>query len=332
MKGILNLIFALTLCCFADGQDKFPKRPEPKDPGQDTTFKVEVKLVDVFTTVTDVNGAPVTDLKKDDFKILEDGVPQSIALFEQQSESPLSIVLCIDASQSVGKDLKIEVEAARKFAASILRPVDRLALFQFSEVVREIVPFTADIKRINRGIQNVRLGSGTALYDAIYLGGQRLARREGRKVLVVITDGGDTVSSVDYHEAVRSAQQSDALVYSIIDVPIAASAGRNTGGEHALIQLSKDTGGKHYYADGLAKVDEVFRKISQELRTQYLLGYYPVRRLASSDFRRIEVQVTTATATKETKPGLGSPEAAGDAEAAGFRVRHRNGYFTSKLE
>ncbi|HUR37680.1 MAG TPA: hypothetical protein VM009_07670, partial [Terriglobales bacterium] len=85
-----------------------------QDPTQDPTFRVEVKLVDVFTTVTDQNGAPITDLKREEFRITEDGVPQKLALFEQQSEAPLSIVLCIDASQSVGKDLPIEAEAARK--------------------------------------------------------------------------------------------------------------------------------------------------------------------------------------------------------------------------
>ncbi len=305
-----------------------------QDPKQDPTFRVDVKLVDVFTTVSDEHGAPITDLRKEEFKLTEDGVVQQVALFEQQSETPLSIVLCIDASQSVGKDLQIGAEAARKFAAAILRPVDRLALYQFSEIVREIVPFTSDIRRINRGIKNVRLGSGTALYDAIYLGGQMLAKREGRKVLVVITDGGDTMSSVDYHEAVRAAQHSDALVYSIIEVPIAASAGRNTGGEHALIQLSKDTGGKHFYADTPAGIDKVFQQISRELRTQYLLGYYPVRRLASSDYRKIEVKVERAGAgAPQAKAAAGSE--AGTTEptpAQGFRVRHRSGYYTSKLE
>jgi Ca-activated chloride channel homolog len=296
---------------------------------QDPTIRVDVKLVDVFTTVTDRNGAPVTDLRKEEFQLIEDGIPQKIAIFEQHSEMPLSIVLCIDASQSVGKDLKIEAEAARKFAASILRPQDKLALYQFSEIVREVVPFTSDIKRINRGIQNVRIGSGTALYDAVFLGGQMLAKRQGRKILVVITDGGDTMSAVDYHEAVRAAQVSDALVYSIIDVPIAASAGRNTGGEHALIQLSKDTGGKHYYAENAQSFDQIFQQISRELRTQYQLGYYPVRRPSSSDYRRIEVKIARPTAPASVGSGDGGDD---ENEPQGYRVRHRRGYYTSKLE
>ncbi len=322
MKRIVGLLLLLSVAAVAQDPNA------PKDP----TIRVEVKLVDVFTTVSDEHGAPITDLKKEEFKLAEDGVPQTIALFEQQSETPLSIVLCIDASQSVGKDLQVEAEAARKFAASILRPVDRLALYQFSEIVREIVPFTSDIKRINRGIKNVRLGSGTALYDAIYLGGQMLNKRQGRKILVVITDGGDTMSSVDYHEAVRAAQQSDALVYSIIEVPIAASAGRNTGGEHALIQLSKDTGGKHFYADTPAGIDKVFEQIGKELRTQYLLGYYPVRRLASSDYRRISVKVQRAGAVRPATAAGSEPGSDEPNQPQGYRVRHRSGYYTSKLE
>ncbi len=167
-----------------------------------------------------------------------------------------------------------------------------MALYQFSEIVEDLVPFTSDLRLIDRGISRVQVGAATALYDAIFLGSQSLMRRQGRKVLVVITDGGDTMSQVDYHGALREAQQADALVYSIIMVPIQASAGRNTGGEHALIQMSEDTGGKHYYADTPQEIDRAFRRISDELRTQYVLGYYPRQRLSGSDFRRIQVKVT----------------------------------------
>ena len=109
--------------------------------------------------------------------------------------------------------------------------------------------------------------------------------------MVVITDGGDTMSKVDYQEAVRAAETAEAILYSIIVVPIEASAGRDTGGEHALIQLSADTGGKYFYASSLSQLDEAFRQISDELRTQYMLAYYPSQRLADSDFRRIQVTV-----------------------------------------
>jgi Ca-activated chloride channel homolog len=281
------------------------------------TYRVDVKLVNVFVTVTDDRGAPVSRLQKENFQVREDGVEQKLAVFGRESAIPLSIVLAIDASLSTRKDLKLELDAARAFAHSILRPQDALALFQFSEIVDELVPFTSDLRRVDQGIARVHVGAATALYDAIFLGSQALMRRQGRKVLVVITDGGDTMSQVNYQEALREAQQADALVYSIVVVPIEASAGRNTGGEHALIQMSEDTGGKHYYADTPQRIDRAFRSISDELRTQYLLGYYPRQRLSDSDFRRIQVKVTPPA-----DPDLALP----------LHPRYRTGYYTSKTE
>ena len=226
----------------------------------ETTLKVDVKLVNVFVTVTDEHGSPVAGLKKENFTLLEDGKPQTISMFDKESALPLSIVLDVDTSLSTRKDLPLELSSARRFAHAILRPVDALSLYGFSEVVSEVVPFTSDLKTIDRGVDRVRLGSATALYDALYLGAQALAPRKGRKVLVVITDGGDTVSRMDYKQAVRSAQEAEAIVYSIIVVPIEASAGRDIGGEHALIQISEDTGGKYFYATSVPQLDDAFRE------------------------------------------------------------------------
>ncbi len=193
--------------------------------------------------------------------------------------------------------------------------MDGLSVYGFSEVVREATPgFTSDLKRIDESIDHIRMGAATALFDAIYLASRSLDKRKGRKVIVLITDGGDTISKVDYKEAVRAAEEAEAIVYSIIVVPIESSAGRETGGEHALIQLSEDTGGKYYYATSVAQLDAAFRKISDELRTQYLLAYYPSQRTSFSDFRRIQVSV------------------AGVAESSGYRVRNRAGYYTVKSE
>jgi Ca-activated chloride channel family protein len=278
----------------------------------DTTFKVNVKLVNVFVGVTDDHGSPVAGLTKENFELLEDGNPQKIAVFDKESALPLSIVMDIDTSLSTRKDLQIELSSARRFAHAILRPQDGLCLYGFNEVVSEAVPFTSDLKRIDHGIEHMPLGAATALYDALYLGAGALEARQGRKVIVVITDGGDTVSKINYQEALRAAQQAEALVYSIIVVPIEASAGRDTGGEHALIQMSDDTGGRYFYATSVAQLDDAFRQISDELRTQYLLAYYPARRLSDSDFRRLQVIVT------------------GPPAASHFKVRHRAGYYTTK--
>jgi Ca-activated chloride channel family protein len=300
MKRAATAGLALVLCVFCVAQDS------------DTTLKVDVKLVNVFVTVTDEHGAPIAGLKKDNFDLMEDDKAQKIAVFDKESALPLNIVMAIDTSLSTRKDLPLELASARRFAHAILRPVDVLSLYQFSETVSELTAFTPDLKVIDRAIDHVRVGAATALYDALFLGSEALEPRQGRKVMVVITDGGDTMSKVNYQEAVRAAETAEAILYSIIIVPIEASAGRDTGGEHALIQLSADTGGKYFYASSLAQLDEAFRQISDELRTQYLLAYYPSQRLADSDFRRIQVTVKGVPTDSD------------------FKVRHRTGYYTSK--
>jgi Ca-activated chloride channel homolog len=280
------------------------------------TFKVDVKLVNVYVTVTDQQGAPIGNLTKSDFSLAEDGVPQKISIFSKESQLPLSIVLAVDTSSSTRKDIRLELEAARKFIHSIIRPQDAISLYAFATDVNEMVSFTSKLHQIDSAINQVQVGGATSLYDAIYLASKALMKREGRKVLVLITDGGDTASTVDYREALRAAQQSEALVYSLIDVPVEASAGRNTGGEHALIQISNDTGGKYYYVSSVFELDKAFEQISDELRTQYLLAYYPVPRRAASDFRQIDVMAH-------------SHESDGNGQLV---IRARRGYYTSKLE
>ncbi|HEY6339832.1 MAG TPA: VWA domain-containing protein [Candidatus Sulfotelmatobacter sp.] len=306
---LAQLILGVLFLTGAGLAQQAPAHPEPAE-----TLKVDVKLVNVFVTVTDAENAPVGGLTKDNFRLLEDGQEQTISIFEKQSAVPLSIALAVDTSLSTRHDLPLEQASAKRFAHTILRPVDALSVYGFSEYVRESTGFTADLKRIDEGIDHIRLGAATALYDAIYLVSRALDRRQGRKVIVLITDGGDTISKIDYKEAVRAAQEAEAIVYSIIVVPIENSAGRETGGEHALIQLSADTGGKHYYATSMAQLDDAFQKISDELRTQYLLAYYPLRRTSFSDFRRIQVNVLGRT------------------DASAYHVRHRAGYYTVKSD
>lgn len=293
-----------------------PVRSSPPSEIPSPTISVNVKLVSVFASVADAEGAPYASLQKEDFRVYEDGVEQKLSVFERQSGLPLSIVMALDTSMSTRKDLPLEVTSARKFAHTLLRPVDAISLYQFSTYVSEALPFTNDERRIDAALNHLRTGAATALYDAIFLSAQVLDHRQGRKVIVLITDGGDTASKTDYQEAVRAAQISESIIYSIIMVPIEADAGRDTGGEHALIQLSRDTGGKFYYATSVAQLDEAFRQISDELRTQYLLAYYPKSRVGN-EFRRITVELS-AQAKQRAQRDL--------------YVRHRAGYYNSKIE
>jgi Ca-activated chloride channel family protein len=245
--------------------------------------------------VVDAKGAPVSGLGKDDFEILEDGKLQKIAIFEKESAAPLSIVLAIDASESVLRNERLEKDAARHFVRALIREQDEIDLMDFADTVREIVPFTNQVKRIEAGLGELQHGDATALYDAIYLGADRLATTRGdagrRRVMVLITDGGDTVKGIRYGQALEQAQRAGAMVYSIIIVPVYADAGRNTGGEHALIQMANETGGKYYYVEDARDLEPAFRKVSDDLRTQYVLGYYAPQRGKDNSFRQIKVRM-----------------------------------------
>ena len=262
-------------------------------------LRVNVRLVNVFVNVTDTNGAPVAGLGKEDFALTDDKHPQQIAVFEKQSEVPLSLVLAIDTSGSTRKDMEVEQKAAHDFVHALLRPVDQMSLFDFNSDVRQVVDFTNSPRRIDEGLQNLSKGPATAFFSAVYLASQSLAQRPrqasgapARKVLLLISDGSNTVKGTTYSEALEQALRGEVIVYCIIDVPIAADAGRDTGGEHAMITLAEETGGKYYYAEA-AGLAAAFRHISDDLRTQYLLGYYPHGGLPGAGvFHTIGVQLT----------------------------------------
>jgi len=275
---------------------------------QDVTLRLDVKLVTLFVNVTDQNGAIVGGLTQGDFAIGEDGRPQKIALFERQSEMPLNLTLAIDTSDSVFKDRDLERDAGKEFVHAMLRPQDQMSLIQFATEVSELTPFTNKEAQIDRGLDRLHGGDATALYDAIYLASQRLGRKQGRKVLVLVSDGGDTARNTTYPEALEQALRNEVMIYSIIDVPIAASAGRDTGGEHALITLAEQTGGKSFYANegGLQKA---FAQVSDDLRTQYVIGYYPRSQEPGTNFHHVQVTIPRA-----------APEA--------FSLRYRTGYYS----
>ncbi len=216
------------------GGQKGSSQKDDSPKGGFPTIKVETRLVNVALNVVDAKGSPIGGLKKEDFQILEDGKLQEIRIFERETTTPLSIVLAIDTSESVLTNERLEKEAAKHFVNALLREQDELDLMEFSDVVREIVPFTNQKKRIEAGINSVQRGDATALYDAIYLASERLtgtsAADGGGGVVVLITDGGDTVKGQKYTQAMEEAQRAGAMVYALIIVPIYADAGRNVAG------------------------------------------------------------------------------------------------------
>jgi Ca-activated chloride channel homolog len=273
----------------------------------DKPLRLDVKLVSLFVNVTDDKGAIVGGLTEDDFKLTEDSRPQKIAVFERQSELPLNLTLAIDTSSSTYKDRYFEQQAAKKFVHAMLRPQDQMSVIEFDTFVTELTAFTNKVSLIDHGLDHMRGEGGTALYDAIYLGSKSLGNRDGRKVLVLVSDGGDTVKDQTYDDALEQALRNEVMIYSIIDVPIPESAGRDLGGEHALIQLSQDTGGKHFYVDA-GGLDKAFAQVSDDLRTQYMIGYYPHNQEPGRNFHLIDVTIPRAT-------------------TEAFNIRHKTGYY-----
>jgi Ca-activated chloride channel family protein len=240
-------------------------------------MQVRVDLVSVFTSVLDASGKPVADLPRSAFRLYQDGKRQPIALFERQTNMPLDLALMIDTSLSAVGDLKFECEAAERFIHQVLRPGDRAAVFTFAYYVTELSPFTGSTERLDGALRDVRPGTGTSLFDAIYLGAHALERQPigRRRVLLLVTDAGETTSRTSYEGARDAAIRSGAMLYTMLIRVVKSDTGRNTAGEHAIDTIIDSTGGAMYPVETPAEFVSTFDRINEELRTEYLLGFYP---------------------------------------------------------
>lgn len=261
---------------------------------QEPTFRVDVKLVRMLATVKDTNGRPVGGLSREDFAVYENGVIQKISLFERHTAQPLSVAILLDISGSTAKEMKYQTDAVGRFVRALFgegNPGDRAALYTFKWDVTKQVSWTRNPDRFVEQMKHLKAEAGTSLYDAILLASEDIAERDGRHVLVVVTDGGDTVSSTNYGKAMQAAHEADAVLYPILTVPITNDAGRNVGGENALTTMSSTTGGR-LFAPGYNGLDQAFAEILRDLRTQYLIGYYPQGVPPAKDrFHRISIKL-----------------------------------------
>ncbi len=258
------------------------------------TFRADVRLVNVVATVRNQKGDLVGTLQKEDFDIRDNGAVQEIRYFGRQTDQPLSVALLIDTSGSTAKDLGYETSSAAKFLRALLsegNPEDRVALYSFNYDIEQ-GGFTRNYSSLERELKTLKGEAGTSLYDAVFYASQALEGRQGRKAIVIMTDGGDTTSTRDLKTALKAAQMADAVLYPIVVLPITNPAGRNTGGENALQFMAEGTGGRTFYPAVNDQLDKAFADIIRELRTQYVLGFYPAGVPISKDpFHRLEVRV-----------------------------------------
>lgn len=286
------------------GSDQPDARAPAQSPNQGPVIRSQTDLVSILTSVMDKSGKPVADLPESAFSLSEEGVPQKIERFEAQTSRPVDLALMIDASASTYKDLKFELDAAVHFVKQVVRPGDSLSVFEISEAVTEIGEFTDNVSRLQGDVRRVEPGSGTSIYDALVLGSSALRRRppDRRRAIVMVTDAGETTSGADFEEARRAAIASGELIYTIVIRPVKNENGRNTAGEHAIITITDSTGGNMFTLDDLDQIPAMFDQINRELRTQYLLGYYPQPSPPPGSDRHVEVKVDgpyTASYRKE---------------------------------
>jgi Ca-activated chloride channel family protein len=290
-----------------------PTAPSTPDDSQDPSkqrgrIEVTVNLVNVLVSVLDENNRPAPDLPREAFQLFEEGVQQEINIFEPETSQPLDIALMIDASLSAHKEISFEQEAAAHFIRQVLRPSDRLSVFSFDESVRQRASFSDNVPALQEAVRKIPDGAGTSIYDAVLLGSHALAQRgdDRRRVIILVTDAGETTSRTDFDSARKAAVRANALIYTIVVRPVKNESGRNTAGEHALETMTETTGGAMFYPDTTQELPAIFDRIDRELRTQYRLAYYPNPRGPANTYRSIVVTVTPST----------------------YKVRHRKSYLT----
>jgi Ca-activated chloride channel family protein len=287
-------------------------QPGETDNSQDSTaqrgrIRVNVNLVNVLVSVLDEHNRPAPDLPRESFRLFEEGVEQKIDVFESETQLPLDLALMIDSSLSAHKEIAFEQEAAAHFIRQVLRPGDRLAVFAVGESVTELAGFSDNVATLQAAVHRMPSDAGTSIYDAILLASRSLEHRgeDRRRVIILVTDAGETTSTSDFDAARKAAVRSGSLLYTIVIRPVKNESGRNTAGEHALETITDTMGGAMFFPDAASELDGIFDRIDRELRTQYRLGYYPNPRGPANTYRQLEVKV----------PGK-------------YQVRHRKSYLT----
>ena len=289
-----------------------PTKPDDTDDSapQRGRIRVNVNLVNVLVSVLDEHNRPAADLARESFHLFEEGVEQKIEVFEPETQLPLDLALMIDASLSAHKEINFEEEAAARFIRQVLRQGDRLAVYAVDENVTQLAGFSDNVATLQSAVHRIPAGSGTSIYDAILLGSRSLERRgdDRRRVIILVTDAGETTSTTDFDAARKAAVRSGSLLYTIVIRPVKNESGRNTAGEHALETITDTMGGAMFYPDQVQELDAIFDRINRELRTQYRLGYYPTPRGPANTYRSIEVRVTGNYQVRHRKSYLTGPQ------------------------
>jgi Ca-activated chloride channel homolog len=292
-----------------------PTQPQQQEPPQKspTTIKTQVNLVDVLFTVLDRRNKLVANLEKQDFRVMDDNTAQDIRYFSRQSDLPLRIGMLLDTSNSIRDRLKFEQDAANNFLFSVLkRARDEAFVMTFDDEPQIIQAFTSDTGQLRDQILRARAGGGTAVYDAIYDACQNQLshppRPAGdqpdvvRRVMILISDGEDNLSTHTRSEAIEMAQRTSVVIYTIststqwvtLDDPSKEKTGNRkyhlAEGDKVLQDLAEETGGRSFYPYHVDDLDQSFQDIGEELRNQYSLAYNPINHSLDGRYHKIRIE------------------------------------------
>jgi VWFA-related protein len=295
---------------------------------QDPVIKVDVDLVNVLCSVRNKGNGLVGNLEKSDFKLFEDGKEQEIKYFTRETDLPLTIGMLVDTSKSQENLIDPERRAAYQFFRVVLRKKDLAFLMQFGAEAELLQDNTGSAKMLQDGLNQLRLSvpvgglhpgpvptaqnlAGTIMFDAIYLAAQEKLKGEvGRKVIVVITDGDDTGSKTPRDKATEAAQKADSIIYFIdYEDPRyhgggfgTFTIGRNTGTAD-MAKMSSETGGRVFRVDRKNTLDDIFKELQDEMRSQYSIGYTSPHTAKDGSYHKIEIKVANKDYKVQARKG-----------------------------
>ena len=339
-----HLCLAALLCLFLAPALRAQEAPSPEGPPpasdaapqpihQDDvqTLKVDVNLVNVFFSVRDKNGY-ITSLKKDDCSIYEDKVLQKTKNFTQEKNLPLTIGILLDTSGSQINVLPLEQQSGAEFLKDVLTPKDEAFLISFDINVNLLADYTNSPREIKRSIDSAQINTGagtgsvtgngsargTLLYDAVYLAAHDKLRQEaGRKILVLLTDGGDQGSQETLKSSIEAAQKANAIVYVIMiaDRGFYGGFGMTYSGDRDMERLASETGGRVInVGNNGKKLEDAFDQIQDELRTQYLASYTPTNLKIDGTYRNLNITCGKDEKVQARKGYYATPDTLGAEE------------------
>jgi len=280
------------------------------------TLKVNVEVVQLFFNVKDKHGALIPSLTKSDFEVFEDGKPQTIKYFKAESDLPLTLGIMVDSSGSMQRMLEVEKEVGGSFLESMIRPKDEAFIISFDTDITLLQDFTNSVSRLRKALNTAKISApsvgcsagpigpqgpipcsaggtrGTALYDAVYLASHdELSHEVGRKAMILLTDGEDEGSKLKIKDAIEAAQKADAICYVLLIVDRGWGFSGGYYGHGEMNKLTQETGGRVIEVGNKPeKLRKAFDEISNELRSQYNIGYTPSNNVRDGSFRKVEIK------------------------------------------